>query len=153
MPTGEARPDPPDPAELHDALKHALRQGAHAARLAVHAPGLVDQLAPPNSTADSHEQTSALYRRAYRAEQIIRAAIDEVGGESAAALSIMFELTRRTGHRPVEERRKAAARRLGIQPDTFRRNNHEGILILELAMQIYALMNGDNRSQHTQDLP
>ena len=94
--TGDASSPRPVPAPP-GALRHALRHGAHAARLALYEPALVDLLVPG---------TDDLFQRAYQAEKIIRAGINGLDPESAAVLLIIYELTPRAGHKSVEERRK-----------------------------------------------
>ena len=126
--------DPLDPAEVLNELRHAFRHGARAALLTHHAPRLVDLLTPP--PADAAQPAATLPRRARETEKLIRIAIAELGGDDAAALSIMFGLTRHAANSSASARRRAAARRLGIQPDTFRRPNHEGVLMLDLAMRL-----------------
>lgn len=113
--------------ELHAALTKALCHGARAARIARHAPGLLDILAPGAPlNADTLEAVEAT----------IRAAVDSIGGPDAAALSKLLGLEPGTLGRHLSQRREAAARVLGIEADTFRRTRQRALL-WDLAMEIY----------------
>ncbi|WP_344837158.1 hypothetical protein [Actinocorallia longicatena] len=124
----------PDPALIHDHLRKVMTHGARASVLATYAPELVDLLVPGADTA--------LHGRAYDAEQAIRSGISAMPSERAEALRILFELSSPT-HTSLESRRRSAARRLGLHPTTFRKPHHEGILVLDLAISVYAHLRGN----------
>ena len=75
--------------------------------------------------------------RAIRTEQLIREAIDGIGGPEAEALLILFCLKPGTTGMNLETRRQHAAELLGILPDTLRRERHEGRMLWDLAVEIY----------------
>lgn len=113
--------------ELHAALTKAVRHGARSARIARHVPQLVDILYPGGPLKASYLTA---------VEDTIRAALDSIGGTDADALSILLGLTRGTAGMRLTHRRAAAARALGIEPDTVRRN-HQRALLWDPAMEIY----------------
>jgi hypothetical protein len=120
---------------LHQEFKHALRKGARASRLVRYSPNLVELLAPE---ADHPERS--LHDRAIAAEQIIRQAIEHIGGESGEALATIFCLKPGTLGLTLDARRRMAADLLGVQGDTFRRERHEGLLVWDLAMEVYGVV-------------
>ncbi len=126
-----------DPEALHRELRRALRYGARASRLVRFTPELVELLFPPNE----HVETS-IHDRAISTENLIRQGIEQVGGTNAEALSIILCLVPGTLRTTLEERRRQAAELLDILPDTFRRERHEGLLLWDLAMEVYGI---DNR--------
>lgn len=116
-----------DVTELHAALTAAVRHGARGARIARHAPQLV-KILYPDGTLDAQHLAAV--------KDVIRAALDSIGGTDAAALSALIGLTPGTLGRSLTDRRAIAARALGIEPDTLRRT-HQRALIWDLAMEIY----------------
>ena len=95
-------------------------------------PELVELLLP---AAEHPEFTIA--DRAVLVEQLIRQAIDNIGGPEAEALSILLCLKPGTTGMNLETRRQHAGELLGIQPGTMRRERHEGLLLWDLAMEVY----------------
>jgi hypothetical protein len=130
----DARRPAPGVDGLHEQLRRSLRHGTRAAQLLIYSRPLIDALTPPEPEPVTEH---GIYDRALRAEELIRAAITEIGGTSAEILLIITQL--KPGYHRVafKERRKAAANLLGIQPETFRRGRHEEMLLLELAIQLY----------------
>jgi hypothetical protein len=124
-----------DVRALQEELRNTLRHGARVARLYIHARNLVDILVPPNGD-DPEESISD---RAITAEEIIRTGVQRVGGHHADALAVILGLKPGTQDVTLEERRRNAARLLDIQPNTFR-VNREGILLWDLAFEIYKLL-------------
>lgn len=129
---------PPSPApnvdveKLHQFLKDALRRGARAARLIQHVPGIVDLLYP----ADQYSHLNQ-HQRALCVEADIRHAIDEdIGGAAGEAVATILCLRPGTLGRTLEDRRRVGATYLGLEPGTFRRDRHEGALLLDLAVEI-----------------
>jgi hypothetical protein len=111
-------------------LGRAMRHGGRAAHLVRYAPGLVDLLCPaPQYDRPPHE-------RALVAEEMIRSAIGSLGGR-AEVLATVLGLSPGTLELTLEERRQRAAAALGILPATFRRDRHEGLLLWDLATEIY----------------
>jgi hypothetical protein len=72
-------------------------------------------------------------------EQLIREAIEHIGGPEAEALSILLCLKPGTTGMNLETRRQHAAELLGILPDTLRRERHEGLLLWDVAVEVYIL--------------
>jgi hypothetical protein len=91
------------------------------------------------SPAQDHAELS-IYDRAIRADQLIRKAIDAIGGPEAEALLILFCLKPGTTGMNLETRRQHAAELLGILPDTLRRERHEGRMLWDLAVEMYGLV-------------
>jgi len=125
-------------------LKRALRKGARASRLVLYTPDVVDLLVPEDSGRSDDEshasQEPSIHRRALIAERIIRAAIERIGGADAEALMILLSLRPGTLGLTLDSRRQAAARLVGVRAETFRRKNHEGLMIWDLAMEIWDLI-------------
>lgn len=117
---------------LYRLLRRAPRRGARASRLLRHVPELVDLLCPPLA----HPGLS-VYDRALQAEKVIREAVEAIGGPAGEALTIVLGLAPGAAGRKLEERRRAAATLLDVQPDTFRRHWHEATLLFDLAVEIY----------------
>ncbi|WP_018636047.1 hypothetical protein [Parafrankia elaeagni] len=120
---------PIDVPTLTQHLRKAMRHGVRATRLATHAPHLVDLLTP------SH--TGSPDERAIAAEQIIRDAIEPLGTDVSAAMRIMLGLEPGTWHNGIEDRRKRAAKRIGITPGAFRRPRREGTYLHDIAWEIW----------------
>lgn len=76
--------------------------------------------------------------RAFRAENLIRASIERIGGDEARALLIVTGLAAGMHGRILEQRRQAAAEMIGVLPGTFRRANHEGLMLWDLAVELCA---------------
>jgi len=108
---------PPSIEQVHAGLHRALRHGAHAAHLVRYAPALVDVLGPAADGDYVHE-------RALAAEERIRQAISALGRPDV--LGTLPGLEPGTYTMKLEERRQRAASALGILPETFRRESHEG---------------------------
>lgn len=125
----------PDPEALCIELKAALRHGARASRLLRYRPELVELLLP----AGEHPELSEA-DRAVKTEQLIRQAIDNIGGSEAEALSILLCLKAGTTGMNLETRRQHAAELLGILPDTLRRERHEGLLLWDVAVEVYGMI-------------
>lgn len=119
---------------LHQEFKRALRKGARASRLVRYSPNMVELLASANDQGER-----SLHDRAIAAEQIIRQAIDHIGGESGEALATIFCLKPGTLGLTLDARRRMAADLLGVRGDTFRRERHEGLLVWDLAMEVYRI--------------
>lgn len=98
-------------------------------------PELIDLLLP--STADP---AVTIFERAVEAEQMIRQALESIGGPEAEALSILLCLKPGTTGMTLETRRQHAGELLGIQAGTMRRERHEGLLIWDLAMEVYRIV-------------
>src|SRR5262245_15113976 len=100
-----------DPYAIHEQLRLAARHGVRAATLLTYHRALIDTLVAPEQVAGEilNESVGA---RAIRAEEIIRAAIQHVGGPRGEALGIILDLEGRGN--PLEERREAAARILKV---------------------------------------
>lgn len=122
-------------------LRRILRHGARAGQLLTYSPALIDMLCP---TAEKAGLGVPLSVRAMKAEDIIRKAITQIGGCGADALLIVLGLRPGTLGQSLERRRRSAARLLGIQPMTFRRDRHEKLLLLNLAMEIYRVLSDKN---------
>jgi hypothetical protein len=120
---------------LHQEFKRALRKGGRASRLVRYSPALVELLCPEATTPDL-----GLHDRAISAEQIIRDAIERIGGNSGEALSTILCLKPGTLGLTLDARRRIAAELLGVQGDTFRRERHEGLLIWDLEMEVYGVV-------------
>ena len=115
---------------IHAQLVRALRHGGRAAHLVRYAPGLVDLMCP----AGKHQRPP--HERALVTEDAIRSAIRSLGGR-ADVLAVVLGLAPGTLELTLEERRQRAAAVLGILPATFRRDRHEGLLLWDLATEIY----------------
>jgi hypothetical protein len=121
-----------DPEALYTELRKTLRHGARASRLLRYSPQLVELLLP----AEDHPSLS-IADRAVKIEQIIRQVIANIGGPEAEALLILFCLKPGTTGMNLETRRQHAAELLGILPDTLRRERHEGLLLWDVAVEVY----------------
>lgn len=128
-----------DPEVLYRELRRALRHGARAARLVRFTPELVELLFPA-ALNPGHE----LVERAVWTERRLREAIEQIGGAQAAALAVVLGLAPGTVGLKLERRRETAGKLLGVLPDTFRRDQHEGLLLWDLAVEIYALLLRDD---------
>lgn len=113
--------------DLHATLTAALRHGARTARIAHYTPHLIEILYPDGSL-------TAAYLAA--AEDTIRAAVESIGGTDGQALATLLGLAPGTLGMTLTDRRAVAARMLGMEPDTMRRN-HQRSLMWDLAMEIY----------------
>lgn len=121
-----------DPEALCVELRQTLRYGARASRLLRYRPELVELLLPAAEHPDLTEAD-----RAVKTEQLIRQAIEHIGGPEAEALSILFCLKPGTTGMNLETRRQHAAELLGILPDTLRRERHEGLMVWDVAVEVY----------------
>jgi hypothetical protein len=121
-----------DVEALHTELRRTLRHGARASRLVRFTPQLVDLLLPPATDADD-----SIHERAVGVERLIRQALESIGGPEAEALSILLCLKPGTTGMTLETRRQHAGELLGIQAGTMRRERHEGLLLWDLAMEVY----------------
>jgi hypothetical protein len=131
-----------DAEALYRELRRTLRRGARASRLLRYTPELVELLLP----ADEHPE-STIYDRAVRTEHLLRQAIDSIGGPEGEALSILLCLKPGTTGMNLETRRQHAAELLGILPDTLRRDRHEGLLLWDVAMEVYCLTTPASQKQ------
>lgn len=122
----------PDLEALHRELRRSLRYGLRASRLIRYCPEFVELVLPAQ---DYHELS--LPERAITVEQLIREAIDSIGGPEAEALLILFCLKPGTTGMNLETRRQYAADLLGILPGTLRRERHEGRMLWDLTVEIY----------------
>jgi hypothetical protein len=113
-------------------LGRAMRHGGRAAHLVRYTPGLVELLCP------AEQIDRPPHERALVAEEMIRSGIGALGG-GAEVLSTVLGLSPGTLGLTLEERRQRAAAELGILPATFRRDRHEGLLLWDLATEIYRL--------------
>jgi hypothetical protein len=123
-----------NPEALCIELKATLRHGARASRLLRYRPGLVELLLPAAEHPDLSQAD-----RAVKTEQLIREAIENIGGPEAEALSILLCLKPGTTGMNLETRRQHAAELLGILPDTLRRERHEGLLLWDVAVEVYGI--------------
>lgn len=123
-----------DPEALYKQLRHALRHGARASRLVRFTPELVELVFP----AEQHPELN-IYDRALRIEHLVRQAVEEIGGSPGEAMAVVLCLTPGTLGTTLEARRQRAAELLGILPDTFRRERHEGALLWDVVVEVYAL--------------
>lgn len=98
-------------------------------------PQLVDVLLPPETNPDA-----TIYERAIEVEHVIRQALESIGGPEAEALSILLCLKPGTTGMTLETRRMHAGEVLGIQSGTMRRERHEGLLLWDLAMEVYRIV-------------
>lgn len=113
--------------QLYKALKNAVCHGARSARIGHYVPELVDILYP--SGAFNADYLTAV-------EDTIRAALDTLGSTDARALAQLLGLEAGLGGAYLDVRRAAAARTLGIEPETFRRTRQHALL-WDLTMEIY----------------
>jgi len=123
-----------DPETLYTELRRSLRHGARASRLVRYSPELIELVKP---ASEATEQT--IYDRAIQVEQVMRQAIEAIGGPEAEALFILFCLKPGTTGMNLETRRQHAAELLGILPDTLRRERHEGKFLWDVAMEVYGI--------------
>lgn len=133
----ESDPESPSVEALYVELRRALRHGARAGQLLNYSHNLIDMLCPQSAARGANRSASV---RAIRAEDLIRKGIAEIGGISAEALLIILCLKSGTLDQKLERRRQTAARLLGIQVVTFRRDHHEKLLLLHLAIEVYRLL-------------
>lgn len=124
-----------DSARLYELLLHARRHGARAPFLVRYTPEVIDLLRP--AAADNVNET--MEDRSFYAENVIRRAIDAIGGEAGQALSVVLALSAGTLGRTLEDRRHIAGQRLRIAGDTFRRSRYEDDLLHVLAQEIRRL--------------
>ena len=123
---------PPALDQLRAGLRAAVRHGAAAARLAARSPALVDLVAPGPEPVE---------QRALAAEHLISHAVQALDPPTDQAMRIMLGLDPATRRASVDHRRHHAAQAVGVQPDTFRRPNWEGALLLELTFEVYRRTN------------
>lgn len=127
-----------DVEALYTALRQALRHGARSSRLVRFSPELVELLIPAAAHPDA-----TIYERAIRAEQMIREGLERIGGPEAEALAILLCLKPGTTGMTLETRRQHAGELLGIQAGTMRRERHEGLLVWDLAMEVYGIVTSE----------
>src|SRR5579864_7794829 len=94
---------------------------------------------PPDTNSDN-----SIHERAIQVERIIWRALESIGGPEAEALSILLCLKPGTTGMTLEARRQHAGELLGIQPGTMRRERHEGLLLWDLAMEVYRAVTLEN---------
>jgi len=97
-------------------------------------PELVELIFP----SEDHPETP-LAQRAIYTEDMVREALQQLGGVQGEALAILLGLNAGTLGTTLEERRRQAAALLNILPDTFRRKRHEGLLLWDLTMEVYRI--------------
>lgn len=119
---------------LHDALKAARCKGCRASRLRDHGPELVELLYP----FEQHPGVS-LHDRAQAVENLIRTALEAVGGPEAHALAITLCLAPGTLGLNLDQRREKAGDHLGVTGDTWQRGWRETRLLNDLVGEIYRL--------------
>lgn len=124
---------------LYKRLRRALRHGVRASRLLRSSPDLVELLAPTDRFPGQ-----GLHDRAIAAEDLIRRAVDQIGGTAGQALEIILGLAAGTVASRLEDRRRQAGVLLDVQPGTFRRDWREAALIHDLAVEIYRLLRGQS---------
>jgi hypothetical protein len=122
-----------DIPELLTHLRRAFRHGARAPQLVAYAPGLIDLLCP-----DHEDDPSSIYERAVQAEQAISEAVKTMDAPRDTAMEILMCLRPGTLGVKLDERRQHAARLFKVSADTFRRRErHEPMLVLDLALTLY----------------
>jgi len=119
---------------LHRGLRRVLRHGARASRLIRYTSEVVDILYP----AAEHPGMNP-HDRAISTEMLIRRALESIGGYASEALSIVLGLSAGTLGRSLSDRRQVAGKLLGMEADTFRRDQHEGALLYDVAIEIYRI--------------
>jgi hypothetical protein len=124
---------------IHTQLRAALRNGARAAHLVTYTPEVINTLI--RTPADGSD--SPIYDRALEAESIIRKGIVAIGGDAAEALTIVYALKPGTLGRSLQQRREWAARLLEMTGGNFRRHRNEGLLIWDLAAEVYKIVQGE----------
>jgi hypothetical protein len=77
--------------------------------------------------------------RAISTEIQIRRALESIGGHASEALAIVLGLSAGTLGRSLSDRRQGAGKLLGMEADTFRRDQHEGALLYDVAIEIYRM--------------
>lgn len=122
------------PEALVIQLRRCLRHGARTSRLLKFTPELVELIYPAEDYPDV-----PIYDRAIQVEQLLRQATEAVGGTRGQAAAILLALAPGTLGTKLEERRRQAAELLGILPDTLRRRRHEGLLLWDVAVEVYGL--------------
>jgi hypothetical protein len=134
-----------DITTLHQYLKDSVRRGARAARLVEHVPEIIELLYP----AADHPHLSQ-HTRAIQVEADIRHAVDnDIGGAPGEALAAILCLRPGTVGRTLEDRRQIAGNYFHLQGGTFRRDRHEGALLLDLAIELLR----QRLTPHTQTTP
>jgi len=120
--------------ELHDALIRARRRGVRAARLLDHAPDLIQMLYPAGQHPKLDDD-----ERAQATENLIKAAVDAIGGDVGHALALTLCLPPGTLGLTLEQRRQRAAEHLGIHPHTWTKGWRESRLVRDLIYEIHRL--------------
>jgi len=103
-------------------------------------PDLAELIFPAELNSDL-----TIHDRAIQAELLLRRALEAIGGKRGDAASILLCLTPGTLGTTLEARRQSAAGLLGILPDTLRRERHEGLLLWDVAMEVYGLVTSTER--------
>lgn len=120
------------PEALATQLRRCLRHGARASRLLRFTPELIELIYRSEDYPDV-----PIYDRAIQVEQLLKQATEAVGGTRGQAAAILLALAPGTLGPNLEERRRRAAALLGILPDTLRRERHEGLLLWDVAVEVY----------------
>lgn len=128
------RSQPLDMDQLQEALKAARRRGVQDWRLENHAPRLIHLLYPAR-----HYPDLSVHQRAMATENLVRAAISDLGGEAQRLLSVLLCVDPATSHLLLQQRREIAAQRVGVLPATWQRGRWERQLLADLAAKIYRL--------------
>jgi hypothetical protein len=128
-----ATEEPLDIPDLLTHLRRSFRHGARAPQLVAYAPDLVNLLHPAQD-----DDPSSIFERGLRTEREICEAIKAMEHPGDTAMEIMMCLRPGTLGVRVEQRREEAARLFKVTADTFRRRErHEPMLVLDLALKIY----------------
>lgn len=133
-----------DLEELHNALIRARRRGVRAPRLLDYAPDLIEMLYPAEQHPNLDDD-----ERAQATENLIKAAVDSIGGDVGHALALTLCLPPGTIGLTLEQRRQRAAEHLRIDPHTWERGWREPRLIRDLVYEINQL----HRTNPTAYLP
>lgn len=123
------------PEALVAQLRGCLRHGARASRLLKFTPELVELIYPSEDNPDV-----PIYDRAIQVEQLVKQATEAVGGTRGEAAAVLLALAPGSLGPNLEERRRRASALLGILPDTLRRKRHEGLLLWDVAVEVYGLL-------------
>ncbi|WP_154675745.1 hypothetical protein [Parafrankia elaeagni] len=118
-----------DAADVWVELDGAVRWGARASALTVHAPGLVDVLFPPDGVCD-------LVVRAVAAEGLLRLAVEGMEPREGAAVAALLDLADGLGNAPMGVRRRRAAAALGVTHWALEKPARREGLLLALAVEV-----------------
>lgn len=120
----------PDAADLWVELDGAVRYGARAAALTVHAPGLVDVLYPASRDG------SDLVTRALAAEGLLRLALAGMAGREGRAAAALLGLADGLGGAPLGVRRRRSAAALGVTHWAVAKPARREGLMLAVAVEV-----------------